>query len=775
MKSILKAWPAAILLFILSTAFYDVVFFGRTFKVGTANSQALPTGVYGQEHNKPRFIPVNGTDSPVLEEPLYAFIRREVLRGRLPLWNPHQAAGYPLIGLIQVGLFYPLNLLWLILPPMHAWDVLILLRLLLAGIFTYSFSRAVGLSRIAALTAGVAFMLSGPMVLLQYWTANVDILLPLLLTAILRLVQDPSPRRTGLLAVVVGLTILAGHPEHILLVNAYGSAFLIFLLRRRGAPVGKAAGGYLAALALGAGLAAAALIPFLRNLTTEFWHGHPPGAGLLMEEQRGRAITLVLPHFFQKAPVSYQWVFAGWWGGYLGCLPLMLAASALWGNRLGLRPHFFAAATGIILAKEYGLPFVNWIGRLPLLDLPRYAIHSPPLVAFSVAMLAGMGVDTMDSLNRRSLKGLIFSLPLLLVVGVSLWIHRNADFFPQAVRASLFAGGLALLWHLLTLLADRRRICVPLLQALLLAAVCGELILHIHRERPRRFDSFPPVPYIEHLKTASRPVRAYGLFWAFYPNTATGYGVDDLGVFCGLVPRRFVHFVNRLLLPGHFRNDMRPPALRAMPILGRDDLLDLLNVRYLIAPADDRFSRLFPRFRHATDGLPLVYRGEVRVYERPRALPRAFVVHRVLFAPDENEAYDFMERNPSRLRRLAVLQAPPDEDITAALAAAPEEDASRARVLASEPNRLSVAVRMNHPGILVLSEAYHPDWKVFVDGRPDRLFLADGFLRAVFLPAGRHTVRFVFRPVGFFLGLAVSSGAALLIGLLLFHGKPKTP
>src|SRR5438552_178350 len=103
-----RAIPFVILI-LLCVAFYDVVFLGKTFKVTTANSQAVPSGAYGQANNKPRFIPVNGTDTPVMDEPIYEFVKKNLRRGILPFWNPHQACGYPLIGMQEMGLFYPLT------------------------------------------------------------------------------------------------------------------------------------------------------------------------------------------------------------------------------------------------------------------------------------------------------------------------------------------------------------------------------------------------------------------------------------------------------------------------------------------------------------------------------------------------------------------------------------------------------------------------------------------------------------------------------------------
>ena len=98
-----------VLLALLVVCFYDIVFLGKTFKVTTANAQALTYGPYGQEKNKPKFIPVNGTDTSVQDEPVYEFIKRNLKKKILPLWNPHQACGFPLIGELEIGMFFPLT------------------------------------------------------------------------------------------------------------------------------------------------------------------------------------------------------------------------------------------------------------------------------------------------------------------------------------------------------------------------------------------------------------------------------------------------------------------------------------------------------------------------------------------------------------------------------------------------------------------------------------------------------------------------------------------
>src|SRR5215207_4437127 len=61
----------------------------------------------------------------------YAF---DLLRqGQLPLWNPYNGAGAPLLANYQSALLYPLNWISFILPLAWSMSVLAVLHLFLAG------------------------------------------------------------------------------------------------------------------------------------------------------------------------------------------------------------------------------------------------------------------------------------------------------------------------------------------------------------------------------------------------------------------------------------------------------------------------------------------------------------------------------------------------------------------------------------------------------------------------------------------------------------------
>lgn len=72
-------------------------------------------------------------------------------------------------------------------------------------------------------------------------------------------------------------------------------------------------------------------------------------------------------------------------------------------------------------------------------------------------------------------------------------------------------------------------------------------------------------------------------------------------------------------------------------------------------------------------------------------------------------------------------------------------------------------------GWLVVSEAYHPDWTVTIDGRPAEVHRAEAALLSVFVPTGSHEVVFQFKPPAWYslcLGLGALSWIVALAALL---------
>src|SRR5262245_15131239 len=73
--------------------------------------------------------------------PYRAFGYRELAAGNVPLWNPHLFSGTPFVGAFQSALFYPPNLIHLILPTPTGVDVEIALDVFVLGALTYAWAR----------------------------------------------------------------------------------------------------------------------------------------------------------------------------------------------------------------------------------------------------------------------------------------------------------------------------------------------------------------------------------------------------------------------------------------------------------------------------------------------------------------------------------------------------------------------------------------------------------------------------------------------------------
>jgi hypothetical protein len=176
-----------------------------------------------------------------------------------------------------------------------------------------------------------------------------------------------------------------------------------------------------------------------------------------------------------------------------------------------------------------------------------------------------------------------------------------------------------------------------------------------------------------------------------------------------------------------------------------------------------------PAFTAYTTQLQLAdVRQGVWIYENPNALPRAYVVHRAEIAGGQ-DALERLVASDLNPWTTAILEEPLAAAEAAALTDAPLRSSSAARIVRYRPHRVEVGVEMTDPGVLILSDAYYPGWKVTVDGQPAQLLRANYALRGVYLQTGNHQVVFRFAPRSLQLAL-LSTGISLVIGLVLLIG-----
>jgi hypothetical protein len=284
------------------------------------------------------------------------------------------------------------------------------------------------------------------------------------------------------------------------------------------------------------------------------------------------------------------------------------------------------------------------------------------------------------------------------------------------------------------------------------------------REIPGRYAGYDHALLPDVLAEGNLPSQAYRnhwrgpVNWLLVFNWGTWFGVEDIQGYNPVQIQRYVEYIDAL--NGHrqeyHERDLFPAGL-ASP------LLDLLNLRYLIVPAE---APERPDLAPLLAELPTVYDDEhVRILENPEALPRAWLVHQAeQVAP--GEALGLLADGTVDPRQTVLLEtAPPTLSVPA------DPTAETARVVAQEPDRIELAVRAETPALLVLSEVWDPGWHATVSGVPTPVLLADHTLRALSIPPGEHAVVLTYEPPLLRLGIGVSVVTlALLIGSAIWLG-----
>jgi hypothetical protein len=212
---------------------------------------------------------------------------------------------------------------------------------------------------------------------------------------------------------------------------------------------------------------------------------------------------------------------------------------------------------------------------------------------------------------------------------------------------------------------------------------------------------------MERLRADGDIFRILPLHTFLPPNSATGFGLDDVRGYEALSPRGWIHVREEM---GHFTGTLTVSDVLEPRNLARGGTaLDNWNVKYLLvhpqlpytaARLDREFGLDLEQMYFGTDG---------RLLRNRRVKPR------VRF----------------------------------------EYDGTVERVTAV-PTRWIIQATAAHDDRLIIANPFFPGWRATADGRPVRLQLAPGDPIVVPLRAGRHVVELVYRPSSLRLGLVLA-------------------
>jgi hypothetical protein len=152
---------------------------------------------------------------------------------------------------------------------------------------------------------------------------------------------------------------------------------------------------------------------------------------------------------------------------------------------------------------------------------------------------------------------------------------------------------------------------------------------------------------------------------------------------------------------------------------------------------------------------------DMKVYEYPNVLGRAYLVHRAIEA-DDAVGLEVLGRPDFLPREAAIVEPGTGLELRGS---GPEGDV--VSTVETRPERVALRTASATAALLVLSDAFYPGWKVSMDGNSGRLIRTNVALRGVALPPGEHVVTFSYEPDSFRLGALISALSGLLLVALL--------
>ena len=739
-----------------------------------------------------------------------------VRAGLPPLWDLTIGFGQPLLGDPSAQVLYPSTWLALVLAPSTLYTLYAVSHLALAGAGLTRLARAGGLRQGAAVAAGAAWMLGGPLAsLVDLWHHLAGAAwMPWVVLGVHRAMRRPGRRSTLWLGVCLGLQVLAGSADMVLLTAGLSLAWLAAVSprpSRRGFARGVAslAGGVALATLVSAGQWLPAVDLASRGVRRDL----PPDQLLQWSVPPAGLVRTLVP-LDATGRVAYtpraQWaLFDSSRQPFLGSLYVGVGAWALAGAALVSRRRRRAAlvlVAAALLAALVALgpysPVHSLIARVvPGASHVRYPSKAMVAFGFAAALLAGLGLSAIrrDARARR-VAGLLAALAALgLVAGamlfgpllrgamaLSLLLDRSGaagDALPSAVRF-LAGAALAALAAAVLLRSGAPGRAPGVVAACLLA----DLVLahhDLHATAPASLLAMPP-PVLSAVDRRDH-ARAYVYEYMILTGAserllgrASPYTIAQPPP--GIDPRPRSALAQRAYpvppvagtwgVEGSYDLDLR--GLQPVPQWGLNltlrraegtpyhrRLLQMGAVRTVVSLHRSGFEDLVPG-----PVFPSLFPETIRTWGVPGARPRAYVVGRARAV-----------EGPAAIQALVEPGFDPAAEVVlsgvgaAAAAAGAGGGAGTVHILELRADRVRLEADLEGPGLVVAVDAWDPGWRAWVDGRPAEVLRANGAFRAVAAPAGRHVVEMRYRPRPVALGLALSGLGlvTLLAGALAFR------
>jgi len=724
--------------------------------------------------------------------PIRQLMVEQVKLGAWPLWNPYIFFGMPLMAGLQPGLFYPLTLIYYLIPFDLAFNYYIIIHYFLAACFMFCFMRHLKASYFASFFSGLIFSFSGYLLSVSNMNTSMSsvIWLPLVLLFFDKFLKFKGRYFLGLI-LCLALMFLGGEPTIIYVTGIVLFFWALVFVEDKREKI-RAVFILAAALLIMACLIAVQLLPFFelsalsnRMTTTQY------NIVSLRSFPIREVVGFFMPFFYgnQLRGGSYSPILVGktnqdWLiSPYLGIIPLIFALFSFFYKKDNKIIWFFMVSAAVSLLTAFGryTPLYYIMYKvIPGLSLIRYPVKYLFLTTFSFSVLAGFGYDRATKNIKRG--ALIFAV--FFIISALIYLLVNAfqikiflllkahypklhPFFINVLWAnlqfniqSLFYLALMIFFCAVLFYIRMKGLVRNYAFGLIIA---GMVFFDLLANNSALNTPSDPRVYHELTPNVKLLMKEAGISRYYYSkeveqHNRSVYGEDYdqslLDAQDKLAAARLMSYklydaygYESIELQEHAEFHSRFFDKKSFKYRS---IINMINAKYLADLAPIKLPGLKLKRKNK------YYYGTLYLYENLNVLPRAYIVG----------SYGLAKRKD-------VLSALADKKFNPKNFIVLEEDPKikggqrylEAKIIKYSPDEIIIKAELDKPGFLFLSDTYYPGWRACVDGREAKIYRANFMFRAVVLEKGRHEVRFVYDPLFFKAGMIISIVA--LLGLAL--------
>ncbi len=694
----------------------------------------------------------------------------ELLKGNLPLWNPHYGSGMPFFGGFQSALLYPLNAVFLFLPVELAVNWSVALHVFLMGAFTYLWVRHQGLNPLSCLLAAMVMMFGGAYFLHIYagHLPNLCTMVwaPLLFLAIDKVFAKPSPGGCLLGIFAVTMALLAGHVQYVFYLGCAAAVYC--LLNWRYVVGDSRVVVYL--LAIGVGPILLTAVQLLTGIQEAGEGLRSGGVGYETASTFSfppeNILTTVAPWFFGDMQTVPYWgrCFLFEMCLFAGVSVLVLAAVGTIGDH-GKRPWtaIIMVLVALVIALGGHTPLFRMLYEYaPGFNKFRGSSKFIFLAALFLSFLAARGLNRImtKGVPRLLIASTFASAAILTVLAISLFytplwgrvLHTLAatqEIYPQAMSgqpahesaqfaitagqhaAASFAPAIAALITLGVLLLLVKKSSQ---WAMALVALAGFELYGFARPALASFE--PNEGDFAAIRQILDQHRGdYRIINSGNPNAAMSLDAQDIWVNDPAISRRYAEFLALTQQQG------RTNLTQDFVYQRYDRLFDMLRCRYVFGSGG----------------------GGVTVSEHTNALPQLLLISNYRVITNADRILSTLANADFDFHKEVILESEPEVK--------PTTSHGTVKLLNSTTDALSIDVDVSDQSILLVTDTYAKGWRALpLPGSVADHYTvmpANYILRAIPLVAGHHHIRLEYAPVGFRVGKWLSIVSAFIFFVAL--------